>query len=145
MQWASYLLMKRRGLGSLLAVALLLAAVPISARVLGVFQGRIVQEPYVKAKQKWMSVQSHNGFVRRVNITKAAVEYEVGFPAEARQQRPESALRSEIEVRITAYKAASSTGDGDWRATEILILAPKAEARVVRTGTNGYSSEWRGN
>jgi hypothetical protein len=109
-----------------IVTAIILASVLASqGRILGVFQGQIVRGPYVHDKGKWLVVQSRNGYVRKVEISRANIEYEEDFPASARRTKAEESLVEAIEVRITAERANSGKGDGDWKATEILILNPK--------------------
>jgi hypothetical protein len=110
---------------ALVAGILLASVVASQARILGVFQGQIVRGPYVHNKGKWLVVQSRNGYVRKVEISRANIEYEEDFPASARRTKAEESLVEAIEVRITAERANSGKGDGDWKATEILILSPK--------------------
>ena len=125
-----------------LSLAIVLAAVltqTASPKILGVFQGKIVQLPSARAAQKWVVIQSRNGFVRRVEISKAVFTYDEDFPVSARRQPPQRSLCEATEVRVTAIKAKSKKGDGAWSATEVLILSsdPKREGRLVQTIASG--------
>jgi hypothetical protein len=105
------------------ATALLLLALalcPISdAKILGVFQGKIIKATATKAGKQWVYVQGKTGFVRKVDIAKAVVEYDDDFPVEARVATPAQALKVSAEVRITAQQRKDV-----WLADEVLILAP---------------------
>jgi hypothetical protein len=105
-----------------LVIFLVLCVVMADARILGVFQGEIIHGPYTVGKAKWIDLQSRNGFVRKVEITTAAVTYDEDYPQEERVSDPTDALMMYTTVRITAEQAKSKKGDGAWKATEILIL-----------------------
>ena len=124
--------------GTVLALALL-----AEGRILGVFQGQIVRKPYVQNQGKWLVVQSRNGFVRKVEISQAHVEYDDDFPATSRKSKAEQSLIETAEVRITAERTQSGRGDGDWRATEILILNPKSVGtdRTARLSGTGFQPD----
>jgi hypothetical protein len=120
----------------------LIASLVAQGRILGVFQGQIVREPYIHNKGKWLVVQSRNGFVRKVEISRAQIDYDEDFPTSARLTKAEQSLIESTEVRITAERLKSGKGDGDWQATEILILTPKSPgtnrtAGVFRAGALG--------
>jgi hypothetical protein len=101
---------------TLLLVLTLIALLPCAeARILGVFQGRIIKA----SPNKLLFVQGKSGFVRRVDIRHATVEYDDDFPAAARVSKPEEALKVATEVRITAVQKKDV-----WLADEVLILAP---------------------
>jgi len=99
-----------------------LFAVAADARILGVFQGEIIHGPYTVGKKKWIQLQSRNGFVRKVEITSAAISYDEDYPQQERISDPAEALMVYTMVRITAEQAKSKKGDGAWSATEIVIL-----------------------
>jgi hypothetical protein len=108
-------------------IAVVLCLISIAnARILGVFQGQVIRAPYQHKKGKWLTVQSRNGFVRQVEISKAAIHYDDDFPVADRRNSPEQSLIETAEVLITAERQKSQNGDGDWQATEILILNPKS-------------------
>jgi hypothetical protein len=97
----------------------LLALLPSAdARILGVFQGKIIKT----SNARLLFVQGKSGFVRRVDIRRATVEYDDDFPAAARTSRPQDALKVTTEVRITAEQKKDV-----WLADEVLILAPRPE------------------
>ena len=89
----------------------------------GVFEGRIVQLPKANSRVKWLYVQGKNGAIRRANIAKAVVEYDEDYPAGKRHKRAADSLGQTIEVRVTAEQDEAK--DGEWQATNILILAPR--------------------
>ena len=125
--------MRRSGLISLCVIAVLLAGPrQASAGILGVFQGKIVKNSAIhsgsgsKTPERWLYVQSRNGSVRRVNITKALVEYDDDVPPKHRRKNPAQSLRLATEVRITAEQDRTNDGSGDWQAQHVLILAPSS-------------------
>jgi hypothetical protein len=129
--------MRRSGLFVACFIALLLTPPRhASAGLLGVFQGKIVKASTIhsgaKSKSKtparWLYVQSRNGSVRRVNVTKALVEYDDDVPAKQRRKNPAESLRLSTEVRITAEQDRTDDGSGDWQAQHVLILAPTTPA-----------------
>ena len=70
--------------------------------------------PAGESKEKILFIKGRNGLVRKVDISGAAVVYEASVPEAQRQKTPVAALKSGIEVRITAEQ-----GDGgEWKATE---------------------------
>lgn len=105
-----------------LRIALLVAGVlvlsPVAqGKILGVFQGTII-----KASKQYLCVQGKSGFVRKVNVAHAVVEYDEQFPARGRRAHPTDGLKVAALVRITAEQKNQS-----WQASEVLILAPGGE------------------
>lgn len=101
-----------------LLLALLTFLPSADARILGVFQGKIIRA----SNDKLLFVQGKSGFVRRVDIRRATVVYDDDFPEAARFSRPQDALKVTTEVRITAEQRKDV-----WLADEVLILAPHPE------------------
>lgn len=114
------------------ATALLLLSLffcPVSeAKILGVFQGKIIKTSAAKAGQQWVYVQGKTGFVRKVDVAKAVVEYDDDFPVEARVAKPAQALTVSVEVRITAQQKKDV-----WLADEVLILAPNPSEKPKKS------------
>lgn len=114
------------------ATALLLLSLffcPVSeAKILGVFQGKIIKTSAAKAGQQWVYVQGKTGFVRKVDVAKAVVEYDDDFPVEARVAKPAQALTVSAEVRITAQQKKDV-----WLADEVLILAPNPSEKPKKS------------
>jgi hypothetical protein len=110
-----------------LALSLLstLAGTATAGSITGVFQGKIVQLPSAKSnsKTKWLYIQSKNGAIRRANIANAVIEYDDDYPPAKRHKRAAESLGRAIEVRVTAEQDVGK--DGEWQATNILILAPR--------------------
>ncbi|MCU1287147.1 MAG: hypothetical protein JWO13_3497 [Acidobacteriales bacterium] len=110
-----------------LSLCLWLTSIASAGSVTGVFQGRIVQLPKANSRVKWLYVQGKNGAIRRANIAKAVVEYDDDYPAGKRRKRAADSLGQAIEVRVTAEQDV--VNNGDWQATNVLILAPRANAK----------------
>jgi hypothetical protein len=88
------------------------------AKIMGVFQGKIVKAQ-VSGGKRFVFVQGRSGFVRKVDYARAQVEYDDDFPIAARLKNPMQAVKVSANVRVTAEQRK-----GNWRANEILILAP---------------------
>src|SRR5437762_3419379 len=101
----------------LFLMPLLLAGITFAHGFEGVFQGQIVTPR--KAKQGWLYVLSKNGFLRKVEVKRAQVEYDDDFPARDRLARPQDSLRPATVIRVTANQGR----DGEWHASHILIVA----------------------
>lgn len=127
------------------AALFLLLTLPSYARILGVFQGQVVEGPAQNARGRWLTVQSRNGYTRKVEITRAKFIYDASYPVKERQPRAERSVQLATLVRVTAEKDKSKQGDGAWRATEVLILprpGSPAERRGARTaGQTGGARE----
>lgn len=101
---------------TLRAFALILALPILAGATPGSFRGTIVDNPHPATG--WIYVQSRNGTARRVEISRAKVLYDEDVPAAQRRARPEDALTSGAEVRVTAEQDK----DGEWHATQVEIL-----------------------
>lgn len=114
------------------AVAVLLLTFVLSpladAKILGVFQGKIIRKLPTRSGKQWVYVEGKSGFVRKVDIAKAVVEYDDDFPTEARVAKPAQALTVSAEVRITAQQKKDV-----WLADEVLILAPNPEPKPKKS------------
>jgi len=98
---------------------LLLAGVQtLSGSAAGIFRGFVVEAPPTEARSGWIYVNSPNGMMRRVKVSRAHVYYARTVPLSLRQERPAKSLVSGTEVRVTAEQ----DGDGEWNASEIEIL-----------------------
>jgi hypothetical protein len=91
-------------------------------KILGVFQGKIIKASSVCDAKRYLYVQGKSGFVRKVNVSHATVEYDDDFPAGGRSKHPSDALQVATLVRITAEQKNQS-----WLATEVLILSPERD------------------
>jgi len=117
----------------LLLLVVLLLILPSYARILGVFQGTVISLPAAKAQSQWLTVQSKNGHIRRVEITKAVFTYDEDYPESDKRDPARRSVCQATEVVVTAEKEKSKKGDGAWLATEVMILKPKAEpGKLVR-------------
>lgn len=116
-----------RSTRSILAVILgfLLFVPGIDAKITGVFQGKII-----KASARYLYVQGKTGFVRKVDVATASVEYDEDFPARGRLKKPSDALKVSAHVLVRAEQRK-----GKWKASEVLILKPIADApRATESG-----------
>jgi hypothetical protein len=112
-----------------LVLLLTLVLCPFSgAKILGVFQGRIIKATATKSGKQWLYVQGKTGFVRKVDVAKAVVEYDDDYPVGARVAKPAQALTVSAEVRITAQQKKDV-----WLADEVLILAPNPEEKTKKS------------
>ena len=112
-----------------LALLLTLVLCPLSdAKILGVFQGKIIKATATKSGKQWLYVQGKTGFVRKVDVARAVVEYDDDFPVEARVAKPAQALTVSAEVRITGQQKKDV-----WLADEVLILAPNPQEKPKKS------------
>jgi hypothetical protein len=88
-----------------------------SAGTPGSFRGTIVNGPH-DAGKNWIYVQGRNGMARRVDISHAQISYDDDVPAASRVPKPEEALITGAEVRVTAEQGS----DGEWRASSVEVL-----------------------
>lgn len=102
----------------LLTLPLLLQATP------GTFRGVVVHGPDIMPG--WMFVKSPNGAMRKVGISRAKVVYSDAIPVSERGKRPELAIATGVEVRVTAEQDEH----GEWRASRIEILKLKTDADI---------------
>ena len=91
--------------------------VAVSAGTPGSFRGTIVDGPH-SGEKNWIYVQGRNGMARRVDISRARVIYDESVPTAGRLAKPEDALISGAEVRVTAEQGS----DGEWKASRVEIL-----------------------
>ena len=112
--------------GTITRVLLLTAlSVPLAAATPGIFEGMVYEADAPKVPHGWILVQSKNGMLRKVEISRARVVYAQSVPRAHRLQDASGALVHGTEVRITAEQDSS----GEWRASEIEIL------RLAKTTT----------
>ena len=112
----------------LVAALALLALGNISdARILGVFQGKIIKATKSGGKS-YLFVQGRSGFVRKVDVAHATVEYDDDFPAAGRSQHPVDGLTVTTNVRVVAEQKKDN-----WLADEVLILPPTAADKHQQT------------
>ena len=113
-----------RFLGKTLRVgAVIVAWVVLASATPGSFRGTIVDNP--NATKGWIYVQGRNGTARRVEVSHAKIEYDEDVPASERNAKPEDALVSGSEVRVTAEQGS----DGEWHAERVEILKSSAATK----------------
>jgi hypothetical protein len=108
----------KRGWARVLLVTVLLWCVP-SLAVEGMFQGRVVNPPYVaRLKSGWIYVQGRNHSLRRVEVAHAAIVFGEEVPASQKRKCDMECLEVGQEVRVYAEQDSR----GEWRATRVEIL-----------------------
>lgn len=122
--------MLRRLRIAVVLVGVLALGAPVHAKILGVFQGKII-----KASKRFLYVQGKSGFVRKVNVAHATVEYDDNFPAAGRAAHPVDELKVATLVRVTAEQK-----NDNWQASEVLILAPESAPGDKATATSAELS-----
>jgi hypothetical protein len=100
-------------------------------RILGVFQGKIIKSSSTGGK-RYLFVQGKSGFVRKVDVAQATVEYDDDFPIGIRSPKPIDGLTVAANVRITAEQKSEV-----WLASEILILAPSPTDQAKQSAAFG--------
>jgi hypothetical protein len=106
-------------MGKTACIVLFCATAAIAASAaLGVFQGEIVKPPQTQ-DSKWLFVQSRNGNLRRVDISKAKVDYDQSIPQARRHKAAKEDLRPSVLVRIVA----DQDEQGEWQAKNVVILS----------------------
>lgn len=108
--------MKRVLQFTLVALVLALMSQAVPAQSAGTFRGVLVG--HGSAEPNWIYVQSVNGALRRVEISKAEVVWGETVPSSARAAAAKTALKEGAEVRVTAKPGQ----DGDWQADRVEIL-----------------------
>jgi hypothetical protein len=119
-----------------LAASVLLVAFLTSVcegKILGVFQGKIIKASSSGGKRV-LYVQGKSGFVRKVDVAHATVEYDDDFPVGIRTAKPADSLRVATNVRITAEQKSQV-----WLASEILILAPSPSDQPKQSASSAGS------
>ena len=114
----------------LIARVLLLTVLssPVAAATPGIFEGMVDETDKPKVPAGWILVQSKNGMLRKVEISRAHVTYATSVPSSERVEEPSVALVHGTEVRVTAEQDSS----GEWRAAKIEILRlPSAKSRAT--------------
>jgi hypothetical protein len=104
----------RSGL-TILSLPLLLAVI-LYAGSPGSFRGKIVEGPH--AQRNWIYIEGRNGMLRRVEISHAQIGYDDSVVTARRLPKPQDALITGAEVRVTAEQDS----DGEWKAAEVDIL-----------------------
>jgi hypothetical protein len=98
----------------------------------GTFVGVLAGDPERDGSRLWLMVQGRNGWIRKVEASRARVGYGPEVPEAQRQNAPRRSLAAGVAVRVTA----DQDKDGEWRAQriEILSLAPPPENERARRG-----------
>ncbi len=109
--------MRKLALPLAAAAVLLVFAALLWGDTPGVFRGVVIHGPDITPG--WMYLQSANGQVRRVGISRAQVVYAESVPARERQKMPAQSIISGADVRVTAQQDKN----GEWRASKVEILS----------------------
>lgn len=104
----------------LVSALLLFASLPLSAGTPGSFAGTVVNGP--ERSDTWVYVEGHHHSLRRVYVSGAKILYARDVPSSERQSPVPTKLTAGTEVRVTAEQDDA----GEWRATQIEILKPRA-------------------
>lgn len=110
----------------ILLLCFVFASLPLLAGS-GTFRGTVIDPPAGFVTGKVLFVKSRNGVVRKVDVSSAAVVYGGSVPEASRDKKPASALKSGVDVRVTAEQGES----GDWQATQVEIVGPQDEQKPV--------------
>jgi hypothetical protein len=95
----------------------------------GIFQGQVYRDQ--NAASGWIYVQSRNGMLRKVEVSRARVVYSASVPAADRAKEPRQDLIQGAEVRVTAEQ----DGEGEWRASRVEILKTSRPQNRVQAGS----------
>jgi hypothetical protein len=110
-------------------VSVLALSVAVFAGTPGIFQGRVYQDE--KPTPGWIYVQSRNGMMRKVGVSRARVSYADSVAAADRAADPAQDLVNGAEVRVTAEQDAA----GEWRASRVEII--KIQHHQLQSGAQG--------
>jgi hypothetical protein len=115
--------------GLLAVVTFLLSIAPAALLATsGTFRGVVTDPPSGDSSAKVLYVKARNGMVRKVDISSAVVVYEASVPESSREKKPAQALKSGVDVRVTAEQGDS----GDWKATRVEIVGDDEQTPVER-------------
>ena len=89
----------------------------------GTFRGTLVGDPVNQDSHHWVYLQSPNGSIRRVEISRAELVYADEIGRQRHPAKASDALQKGTGVRVTASQDES----GEWAATrvEIVQMPPK--------------------
>ncbi|HWG86448.1 MAG TPA: hypothetical protein VN679_01615 [Candidatus Acidoferrales bacterium] len=108
----------RSGWARVVLVTVLLSCAPLLA-VEGMFQGRVVDPPYVaRLKPGWIYVQGRNHSLRRVEVAHAAIVFGEEVPASQQHRCHMECIEVGQEVRVYAEQDSK----GEWRAKRVEIV-----------------------
>ena len=108
-----------------LILIMALSVLSAAAGIVGTFQGEVVEGGREEGRS-YLYVRAQAGSMRRVDIEKARVRYDATVPNVLRGKTPVESLRNGVEVRVTAEQG----GQGEWTATDILILRVPRPAKT---------------
>jgi hypothetical protein len=110
-----------------------IVALPAFAGSPGSFAGTVVRGP--ESPDTWLYIQGHNHRVRRVWVGEARFEYDSDVPAVERKKPVPTALPPGTKVRVMAEQDEA----GEWRATEVQILAAPPDEKKSAAPTTSQS------
>jgi len=93
------------------------------AQTPGSFRGEVVRPPRNEHSAGLLYLMGADGNVRRVIVSRAAIDYDSTVPAGERKQSAKKALVPGTEVRVTALLDADS---GEWTASRVEVIAHHA-------------------
>lgn len=109
---------------SLIATVVVISSLSLAGLAAsGTFRGTLVSDPVTQDSHRWVYLQSANGSVRRVEVSRAEVVYGEEMGRQPHPAKASAALRQGTGVRVTA----SQDETGEWAATrvEIVDIPPK--------------------
>jgi hypothetical protein len=118
--------MKRAEMNGLIAVLVLasgLFTTGLWAETQGTFVGEVVRAPRGEHSAGLLYLRGRDGNVRRVVVTRAAIEYDAAVAKGDRVLPARRALVPGTEVRVTALVDADS---GEWTASRVEVIAHHA-------------------
>gem|GEM_PF-5454783 len=90
----------------------------LGAEPVGMFGGTVVRGGAQDPPGKWIYVRGRGSMVRRVEISKASIDYSTSVPRAARSAIATDDLREGTLVQV----AASQDKTGEWVARSVLIM-----------------------
>jgi hypothetical protein len=132
--------MKRAELNGLIAVVVLASGMfttGLWAQTQGSFVGEVVRAPQGERSAGLLYLRGRNGNVRRVVVTRAAIDYDSAVAPGDRATPARRALVPGTEVRVTALVDSES---GEWTASRVEVIAHHAASFEEDYGDGDDSS-----
>ncbi len=118
----------RQRLTWLAVLGLLFLTLPALGGSVGMFGGKIVEGAAQNPPGKWIYVKGARAMIRRVEISKAKLNYADSVPRQSRAASPGDDLKDGALVQVAAEQDRS----GEWIGKSVLILRLSQE-RVVQS------------
>ena len=108
---------------AIFALVVGLSATGLWAETQGIFVGEVMRAPRGEQASGLLYLRGRDGNVRRVVVTRAAIEYDSTVAAGDRRMPARHALMPGTEVRVTALMDLES---GEWTASRVEVIAHHA-------------------